>query len=91
MAIMTIDHHVDGPAAADAGLAGDLLPDLLLRLFCRSRLQPDPGGASRGGHPGRPDQTLPGHEQRRLPLHFGGSPLLILRHAPTWSAGRLEP
>ncbi|CAF87216.1 unnamed protein product, partial [Tetraodon nigroviridis] len=40
------------------------------------RVQPDPGGAPCGGHPGRPDQTLPGHEQRRLPLHFRRSRLL---------------
>lgn len=39
-----------------------------------SCVQPDPSGASCGGHPGCPDQTLPGNEQRRLSLHLCRSP-----------------
>lgn len=43
-------------------------------VFVCSCVQPDPRGASCGGHPGRPDQTLPGNEQRRLSLHLCRSP-----------------
>lgn len=28
-----------------------------------SHVQPHPSGSASGSHPGRPDQTVPGHEQ----------------------------
>lgn len=38
-----------------------------------SHVQPHSSGAASGGHPGGADQTLPGHEQRGLPVHVGES------------------
>lgn len=38
--------------------------------FVCSCVQPDPGRAPSGGHPGCSDQALPGHEQRRISLHL---------------------